>query len=94
MTLKQYRVPIDLIHDVSYLYTRTENDGIITWSHSLLGDKHFQWRPKEMSIQLFSKWKVDHLKTFLKKRGVVLSGRKVELAEKAYYTWRLKLEVA
>ena len=47
-----------------------------------------------MSIQLFSKWKVDPLKTFLKKRGVVLSGRKAELPEKAYYTWKLKLEVA
>ena len=45
-----------------------------------------------MLIQLFSKWKVDQLKTFLNKRGVVLSGGKVELAEKAYYTW--KLEVA
>ena len=47
-----------------------------------------------MSVQLFSKWRVDQLKTFLKKGGVVLSGRKVELAEKAYYTWRLKLDVA
>ena len=50
---------------------------------------------KEMSIQLFSRWKVDQLKTFLKKkREVVLSGRKAELAEKAYYAWKLKLEVA
>ena len=48
----------------------------------------------EMSIQLFLRWKVDQLKTFLKKRGVVLSGRKTELAEKAYYAWKLKLEVA
>ena len=31
---------------------------------------------------------------FGKKRGVVLSGRKAELAEKAYYAWKLKLEVA
>ena len=37
----------------------------------------------EMSIELFSRWKVDQLKTFLKKRGVVLSGRKYEFAEKA-----------
>ena len=48
----------------------------------------------EMSIELFSRWKVDQLKTFLKKRGVVLSGRKCELAEKAYFAWRLNLEVA
>ena len=48
----------------------------------------------EMSIELFSRWKVDQLKTFLKKRGVVLSGRKYELAEKAYFAWKLKLEVA
>lgn len=31
---------------------------------------------------------------FEKKRGVVLSGRKYELAEKAYFAWKLKLEVA
>lgn len=31
---------------------------------------------------------------FGKKGGVVLSGRKAELAEKAYYAWKLKLEVA
>ena len=31
----------------------------------------------EMSIELFSGWKVDQLKTFLKKRGVVLPGRKI-----------------
>ena len=48
----------------------------------------------EMSIELFSRWKVDQLKTFLKKRGVVLSGRKYELAEKAYFAWKLNLEVA
>jgi len=48
----------------------------------------------EMSIELFSRWKVDQLKTFLKKRGVVLSGRKYELAEKEYFAWKLKLEVA
>ena len=48
----------------------------------------------EMSIELFSRWKVDQLRTFLKKRGVVLSGRKYELAEKAYFAWKLKLEVA
>ena len=40
---------------------------------------------KEMSIELFSGWKVDQLKTFLKKRGVVLPGEKYELAEKAYF---------
>ena len=48
----------------------------------------------EMSIELFSKWKVDQLKGFLKRREVILSGRKAELAEKAYYAWKLKLEVA
>ena len=48
----------------------------------------------EMSIQLFLKWKVEQLKFFLKKRVVLLSGRKAELAEKAYYAWKLKLEVA
>ena len=48
----------------------------------------------EMSIELFSKWKVDQLKGFLKRRGVILSGRKAKLAEKAYYAWKLKLEVA
>ena len=48
----------------------------------------------EMSIELFSKWRVDQLKGFLKRRGVSLSGRKAELAEKAYYAWKLKLEVA
>ena len=47
----------------------------------------------EMSIELFSRWKMDQLKTFLKKR-VVLSGRKYELTEKAYFAWKLKLEVA
>ena len=47
----------------------------------------------EMSMELFSRWKVDQLKTFLKKR-VVLSGRKYELAEKAYFAWKLNLEVA
>ena len=31
----------------------------------------------EMSIELFSGWKVDQLKTFLKKRGVVLPRRKI-----------------
>ena len=45
----------------------------------------------EMSIELFSWWKVDQLKTFLKKRGVVSSGRKFELAEKAYFAWKLTL---
>jgi len=44
----------------------------------------------KISIELFSRWKVDQLKTFLKKRGVVLSGRKYE----AYFAWKLKLEVA
>ena len=48
----------------------------------------------EMSKELFSKWKVDQLKGLLKRRGVILSGRKAELAEKAYYAWKLKLEVA
>ena len=48
----------------------------------------------EMSIELFSRWKVDQLKTFLTKRGVVLSGRKYELAEKAYFAWKLRLEVS
>ena len=48
----------------------------------------------EMSIELFSRWKLDQLKTFLKKRGVVLLGRKYELAEKAYFAWKLKLQVA
>ena len=47
----------------------------------------------EMSIELFSKWKVDPLKGFLKRGGIILSGRKAELAEKAYYAWKLKLEV-
>ena len=47
----------------------------------------------EMSIQLFLRWKVDQLKTW-KKRGVALSERKAELTEKAYYAWKLKLEVA
>ena len=41
----------------------------------------------EMSIELFSRWEGDQLKTFLKKRGVVLSGRKYELVEKAYFVW-------
>ena len=41
-----------------------------------------------------TRWKVDQLKTFLKKRGVVLSGRKYELAEKAYFACKLNLEVA
>ena len=31
----------------------------------------------EMSIELFSGWKVDQLQTFLKKRGVLLPGRKI-----------------
>ena len=48
----------------------------------------------EMSIEMFSKWKVDQLKVFLKRRGVILSGRKAELAKNAYYAWKLKLEVA
>ena len=48
----------------------------------------------ERSIELFSKWKVDQFKGFLKRRGVILSERKAKLAEKAYYAWKLKLEVA
>ncbi|KAL9976796.1 hypothetical protein ACROYT_G014130 [Oculina patagonica] len=48
----------------------------------------------EMSVQLFSRCKVDELKTFLKKGGVVISGRKAELAEKAYFAWKLKLDVS
>ena len=46
--------------------------------------------------QLFSKWKVDQLTTFLKKKKkeeFFCRGEKPELAEKAYYTWKLKLEV-
>ena len=41
----------------------------------------------EMSIEQFSRWKVNQLKMFFKKkrRGVVLSGRKYELAEKVYF---------
>ena len=42
----------------------------------------------------FLKWKLDELKNCLKDRGVVISGRKAELAEKAYYAWKLGLEVA
>ena len=38
----------------------------------------------EMSIELFSRWKVDQLKTFLKTKRSVLSARKYELAKKAY----------
>ena len=48
----------------------------------------------EMSIELFSWWKEDQFKGFLKRRGVILSERKAEQAEKAYYAWKLKLEVA
>ena len=48
----------------------------------------------KMPIQLFSKWKVDQLKTLSAKRGVVLLGRKVELPKKVYYAWKLKLEIA
>ena len=48
----------------------------------------------EMSIELFSRWKVDQLKTFLKKKRSCLIGEKYELAEKAYFSWKLKLEVA
>ena len=49
----------------------------------------------EMSIELFSRCKVDQLKTFSKKKKrIVLSGRKYELAEKAYFAWKLKLEAA
>ena len=47
-----------------------------------------------MSIELFSKWKVDQFKVFLKRRGVISSGRKAEQAEKAYCARKLKLEVA
>ena len=32
---------------------------------------------EEMPIELFSRWKVDQLKTFLKKRGVVFIGEKI-----------------
>ena len=48
----------------------------------------------EMLIQLFFRWKVYQLKGFLKRRGVVLSERKPEQAEKAYFVWELKLEFA
>ena len=39
----------------------------------------------EMSIELFSGWKVDQLKTFLKKEELSYRGEKYELAEKAYF---------
>ena len=35
-------VLIALMHDVSHLNARTLNDGMIAWSHSLLGGKQFQ----------------------------------------------------
>lgn len=41
-----------------------------------------------------SMWKVNHLKGFLKRRVLILSGRKPHLAEKKYYAWKLKLAVA
>ena len=95
------RFSIALIHDVRHLNARTLNDGMIAWSHGLLGGKHFQSGVRiydtltsEMSIELFSKWNVDQLKGFLKRGGFILSGRKAELAEKAYCAWKLKLEVA
>ena len=91
---------IGLIHDVRHICERRSTNGKIKRSHGRSGaniDKMLSDEgivSSEMSIQLFLRWKVDQLKTFLKKRGVVLLGRKAELAEKAYYAWKLKLEVA
>ena len=46
-----------------------------------------------MVVDVFSKWKVDELKKFLRDRGAVISGRKAELVEKAGLLWRsLKLQ--
>ena len=62
-------IVIALIHDVGHLNARALNDGMIAWSHGLLVGKHFQndTLTSEMSIELFSKWKVDQLKGFLKR---------------------------
>ncbi|XP_020893499.1 uncharacterized protein LOC110232620 [Exaiptasia diaphana] len=46
----------------------------------------------DKSLNDFMKWKVDDLKAFLKERGVVINGRKAELAEKVYFASKLKLE--
>ena len=65
---------------------------MVTWSPG--GDvRIYDTLTSEMSIELFSKWNVDQFKVFLKRGGSILSGRKAELAEKAYYAWKLKLEV-
>lgn len=47
----------------------------------------------DKSLSDFMKWKLDELKAFLKERGVVLTGRKAELAEKVYFASKLNLEV-
>ena len=92
---------IALIHDVHNICERRSTNGKICRSRGrsrnnlcfkMSSDESVV--SSEMSIQLFLRWKVDQLKTFLKKKGAVLSGRKAELAEKAYYAWKLKLEVA
>ena len=92
---------IALIHDVRHICERRSTNGEIYRLRGRSGGKYcFKMSSdesvvsSEMSIQLFLRWKVDQLKTFLKKKGAVLYGRKAELAEKAYYAWKLKLEVA
>ena len=46
-----------------------------------------------MAADVFSKWKVDELKKFLRDGGAVISGRKAKLVEKAGILWKsLKLQ--
>ena len=92
---------IALIHDVRHICERRNTNGKICRSRGRSGGKYcFKMSSdesvvsSEMLIRLFLRWKVHQLKFFGKKRRVVLSGRKAELAEKAYYAWKLKLVVA
>ena len=41
----------------------------------------------------FLTWKVSSLKKFLRERGIILSGKKADFAQKAYFAFKLNLEV-
>ena len=46
----------------------------------------------DMSIDDFKRWTVASLRSFIKQRGMKVSGTKEELVARAYVAWELKLE--
>ena len=85
-------VLIALMHDVSHLNARTLNDGMIAWSHSLLGGgggncfkmafRRGQLYKSDVDTVFFTVEGGSVERISEKKKGVVLSGRKAELAER------------